>query len=113
MATILAMLTNRLPDESALFADSLPTFIEEAGALAGLESVAEGDMTVLQKSLVADMAAKALILPAMSKYKTALARAEGEGAGEAEWADKLAFLKQMETKLATDIEDKKARSGWY
>ena len=111
MATILEMLTNRLPDEAGLFAESLETFIEESGALAGLENVAQADMTVLQKSLVADMAAKALILPAMSKYKTALARAEGEGAGEAEWADKLAFLKQMEAKLATDIADKKAQIG--
>ncbi len=111
MATILDMVGNRLPDEAVLFAGSLEAFIEESGALAGLEGVAEADMTVLQKSLVADMAARALILPSMSKYKTALARAEGDGAGEAEWADKLAFLKQMEAKLETDIADKKAQIG--
>jgi len=111
MATILQMLTNRLPDEAQLFAGSLDAFIEESGALAGLEGVAEADMTVLQKSLVADMAAKALILPAMSKYKTALAKAEGEGAGTAEFVDKLAFLKQMDAKLTTDIRDKKAQIG--
>lgn len=111
MATILDMVGNRLPDEAELFAGSLESFIEESGALAGLEGIAEADMTVLQKSLVADMAARALTLPAMSKYKTALAQAEGEGAGKAEWADKLAFLKQMEVKLRTDIADKKAQIG--
>lgn len=111
MATILAMLENRLPDEAALFAGSLETFIEESGALAGLDGVAEADMSVLQKSLVADMAARALILPAMSKYKTALAKAEGDGAGAAEWVDKLAFLKQMAVKLEADIADKKSEIG--
>ncbi|MCG8553587.1 MAG: hypothetical protein MI799_24550 [Desulfobacterales bacterium] len=108
MATILDMLENRLPDEAVLFAGSLGSFIEEAGALAGLDGVAEEDMTVLQKSLVADMAAKALILPAMSHYKKALAKAEGDGAGSAEWTDTLAFLVKMESKLETDIADKKS-----
>jgi hypothetical protein len=111
MATILDMLENRLPDEAVLFTGSLDTFIEESGALAGLDGVAEGDMTVLQKSLVADMAAKALILPAMSHYKKALAKAEGDGAGSAEWTDKLAFLVKMESKLETDIADKKSQIG--
>jgi|GEM_PF-1919215 len=111
MTTILQMLTNRLPDEAQLFADSLDSFIEESGALAGYEGVAEADLTVLQKSLVADIAAKALILPAMSHYKKAMAKAEGEGAGTAEFVDKLAFIDKMDTKLATDILDKKAKIG--
>ncbi len=108
MTTISQMVHNRLPDEAALFAGSLDSFIEESGALAGLEGVAEADMTVLQKALVADMAAKSLILPAMSHYKKALAKAEGEGAGTAEFADRLAFLNRMEAKLAADIREKQS-----
>lgn len=109
MATINQMVANRLPDEAALFADALDTFVEEAGAVAGFEGVAQEDMSVLQKSLVADMAARSLILPAMSHYKKAIAEAEGEGAGTAKFADKLAFLEKMDAKLATDITDKQAR----
>ena len=108
MATISQMVHNRLPDEAELFSDSLDSFIEESGALAGLEGLAEADMSVLQKSLVADMAAQALILPAMSHYKKALAKAEGDGAGTAEFADKLAFITKMDAKLDKDIAEKKA-----
>ena len=67
MTTISQMVKNRLPDEAELFASSLASFVEEAGALAGFEGIPEDSLSVLQKSLVADMAAKALILPAMSK----------------------------------------------
>lgn len=109
MATILEMLENRLPDEAALFSDSLAAFIEESKALAGYEDVLEGDLTVLQKSLIADMAAHALILPAMSQYKKSLSKAEGEGAGTAEFSDKLNFLKEMQKKLGADIEAKQAK----
>ena len=108
MATMLQMIENRMPDESELFSGSLGTFCEEAQALAGYEGISEEDLSTLQKSLIADMAAKALILPAMSKYKKALAKAEGEGAGTAEFVDKLKFLKEMRSKLATDIAEKKA-----
>jgi hypothetical protein len=111
MATIAEMTQNRLPDEAELFSASLGTFVEEAKALAGYDGVAEADMTILQKSLVADMAAKALILPSMSKYKKALSKAEGEGAGTAEFVDKLNFLKAMQAKLAADIEEKKEKIG--
>lgn len=109
MATIKDMVANRLPDEADLFAGSLDTFIEESGALAGFEGEPEADLSVLEKSLVADMAAKALILPAMSKYKKAMAKAEGEGAGKAEFVDKLAFLKEMGAELDTAIDDKKGK----
>jgi hypothetical protein len=109
MATIGEMVANRLPDEAVLFEPSLVSFIEESAALAGFDGVPEQDLTTLQKSLVADMVAKALILPAMSKYKKDLASAEGDGAGKAEFADKLKFLKEMETKLATDIEEKRSK----
>ena len=76
MTTISQMVKNRLPDEAELFASSLASFVEEAGALAGFEGIPEDSLSVLQKSLVADMAAKALILPAMSKYKKAMSKAE-------------------------------------
>ncbi len=111
MAAISQMVANRLPDEAELFAGSLDSFIEESGALAGLEGVAEVDMTVLQKSLVADMAAKELLLPSMSEYKKAMAKAEGEGAGTAEFVDKLKFLDKMDIKLTNSISDKKAQIG--
>jgi hypothetical protein len=108
MATINQMVANRLPDEAVLFESSLDSFVEESAALAGFDGVQETDLTTLQKSLVADMAAKALILPAMSKYKKELASAEGDGAGKAEFADKLKFLKEMDIKLATDIVEKRS-----
>lgn len=109
MTTISQMVKNRLPDEAELFASSLASFVEEAGALAGFEGIPEDSLSVLQKSLVADMAAKALILPAMSKYKKAMSKAEGDGAGSAEFVDKLKFLNQMDSKLATDISEKKSK----
>jgi len=105
--TLLEMLQNRLPDEAALFAASLGTFIEEAQALAGFEGVADVDLSTLQKSLIADMAAKAMILPAMSKYKTSLAKAEGDGSGSAEFVDKLKFLTEMKQNLDSGILEKK------
>ncbi|MCG8643336.1 MAG: hypothetical protein MI862_26655 [Desulfobacterales bacterium] len=111
MATISQMVHNRLPDEAVMFDTALVTFILEAGAQTGLEGVAEDDMSMLQKSLIADLAAKALILPAMSHYKKALAKAEGDGAGTAEFVDKLAFLKEMKGTLATAIEEKKSGTG--
>ena len=111
MATIKEMVINRLPDVADLFAGSLDSFIEESRALAGFEGVAEADLTTVQKSLIADMVAKALILPAMSKYKKAMQAAEGEGAGKAEWVDKLKFLKEMGIKLEKDIREKKSTSG--
>lgn len=104
--TLLEMLQNRLPDEAALFAASLSGFLEEAQALAGFEGTAEVDLSVLQKSLVADMAAKAMILPAMSKYKTSLAKAEGDGSGSAEFVDKLKFLTEMKHNLNSGIVEK-------
>jgi len=108
VATILEMVENRLPDEAELFSGALGAYIEENQALAGYEGVAEQELSTLQKSLIADMAAKALILPAMSKYKKALSKAEGEGAGTAEFADKLKFLREMQSKLSGDIAEKKA-----
>jgi len=109
MATILEMLQNRLPDEAGLFAGSLASFIEEAKALVGYDGVADDALSTLQKSLVADMAAKALIVPAMSHYKKALAKAQGEGAGTAEFSDKLAFLREMQARLSNDISEKRAK----
>ena len=109
MATILEMVENRLPDEAELFAGSLISFIEEAQALAGFEETPEAELSTLQKSLVADMAADAMILPAMSHYKKALSKAEGEGAGTAEFVDKLKFLQEMQKKLAADISAKRAK----
>ena len=108
MPTILDMVNNRLPDEAALFAASLGAFTLEAQAEAGFEAIAEGDLSTRQKSLVADLAAKALILPAMSKYKKALAAAEGDGAGKAQFVDKLQFLREMERKLAASIVERRA-----
>ncbi|HOS77601.1 MAG TPA: hypothetical protein PLL15_06120 [Syntrophales bacterium] len=108
MATIIDMVKNRLPDEAALFAASLGTFIEEATAEAGYEETAEADLSTRQKSLVADMAARALIMPAMSKYKKDLEEAEGDGAGRAKFADKLRFLQEMKRDLEKSIVDRKA-----
>ena len=108
MATILDMVQYRLPDEADLFSSSLSALIEENKALAGFEDVLETELTVLQKSLIADKAAQALILPAMSHYKKSLSKAEGEGAGTAEFSDKLKFLQEMQKKLAADIEEKRS-----
>lgn len=108
MASLLDMVKNRLPDEAVLFAASLATVIEEAVSDAGYEGIAEEALSTRQKSLVADLAAKSLILPAMSKYKTAIAEAEGDGAGKAKFADKLDFLKRMEGTLAASITERKA-----
>lgn len=108
MPTLTEMVAGRLPDEAALFAASLGGFIEEAQADAGFEGIAEAGLSIRQKSLVADLAAKALILPAMSKYKKSVEEAEGDGAGKAKFADKLAFLKQMESRLAASIAERKA-----
>lgn len=109
MATLADMVNNRLPDEAVLFAASLETFIEEARAEAGYETLAEAELGTLQKSLVADMTAKALILPAMSKYKKAVEEAEGDGAGRAKFADKLTFLQEMDRRLEASIEKKQAK----
>jgi hypothetical protein len=103
MASILKMVQNRMPDEAELFADSVLDFIEENQAKVGLEGVAEDDITTLQKSLIADKSARNLILPAMSKYKKDLKKAEGDGSGAAEWGDKLSFLKQMDARLKESI----------
>jgi hypothetical protein len=108
MPSLADMVNNRLPDEATLFAASLGAFIEEAQAEAGFEGSLEIDLSTRQKSLVADLAARALILPAMSKYKKALAAAEGDGAGKAEFVDKLKFLQEMEKKLTRSIADRKA-----
>jgi hypothetical protein len=108
MATILDMVKNRLPDEAALFAASLGAVIEEAQADAGLEDILEADLSTRQKSLVADLAAKALITPAMSKYKKSLEEAEGDGAGRAKFADKLKFLQEMKGTLDASIVQRRA-----
>jgi hypothetical protein len=103
MATILEMLQNRLPDEAALFAASLAVTIEEAQAFAGYEGTAETELSTTRKSLIADVAAKALLLPARSHYKKEMAKVEGDGAGKAEFVDKLKFLNEMETALDKSI----------
>jgi hypothetical protein len=103
MATILDMVRNRLPDEAALFAASLAVFIEEARAQAGYGEIAEADLTTIRKSLVADLAAKALLLPSRSHYKKEMSKVEGDGAGKAEFVNKLAFLKEMESTLDKSI----------
>lgn len=108
MPTLADMVTNRLPDEAALFVASLGAFIEEAQAEAGFEEILEADLSTRQKSLIADLAAKELLLPAMSKYKKALAAAEGDGAGKAEFVDKLQFLREMEKKLTASILERRA-----
>lgn len=108
MATIPALVNNRLPDEAELFAASLADFVEEALAQAGYEGQTEDELTTPRKSLVADLAAKALILPAMSKYKKAISEAEGDGAGRAKFVDKLTFLEKMDKKLDLAIADRRA-----
>lgn len=111
MATIAEMVANRLPDEAALFAASVPTFIEESiGLLQSLPEFAgkgEADLSIAQKSLVADMAAKELIVPAMSKYKSAMSEIQGDDAGKAVFNNKLQFLKEMEGRLTTSIKEKR------
>uniref|UniRef100_C6E6R0 Uncharacterized protein n=1 Tax=Geobacter sp. (strain M21) TaxID=443144 RepID=C6E6R0_GEOSM len=108
MASILDMVKDRLPDEAALFAASLPNKIEEAQADVGLEGILEANLSTRQKSLVADMAAKALIMPAMSKYKKAVEEAEGDDAGKVKFSDKLKFLQAMKTSLETSIVERRA-----
>lgn len=108
MATLTQMVASRLPDEAALFAASLGGLLEEAQSDAGFEGIAEKDLSTRQKSLIADLAAKALILPAMSKYKKSMAAIEGDGAGKAEFADKLKFLQDMKKDLEKSIADRKA-----
>jgi hypothetical protein len=109
--TLLEMVQNRLPDEAALFAASLGAFIEEAQADAGFEGTAEAELSTRQKSLIADLAAKALIMPAMSRYKKDLEEAEGDGAGRAKFVSKLSFLKEMAGKLDASIAERKAALG--
>lgn len=108
MATLSDMVAARLPDEAVLFAASLPGLIEEAQADAGFEGVAEADLSIRQKSLIADLAAKALILPAMSRYKKDLSKAQGDGAGTVEFSDKLKYLQEMEKRLAASILERRA-----
>ncbi|MDD2853537.1 MAG: hypothetical protein PHY09_16755 [Desulfuromonadaceae bacterium] len=103
MATILQMLRNRLPDEAVLFAASLEVTIEEAQALAGYEEISEGDLSTTRKSLIADLAAKALLLPARSHYKKEMSKVQGDQAGAAEFVDKLKFLTEMENTLDKSI----------
>ncbi len=107
MATILEMLQNRLPDEAALFTASLAVTIEEAQALAGYEDTLEADLPTTSKSLIADLAAKALLLPARSHYKKEMSKVEGDGAGKAEFVDKLKFLDQMEAALNRSITERR------
>ncbi|BCS54555.1 hypothetical protein [Geobacter sp. SVR] len=107
MATILDMVRNRLPDEAALFAASLPVVVEEAQALAGYEGIAEADLSTTRKSLIADLAAKALLLPARSHYKKEMNKVEGDGAGKAEFVDKLKFLAEMESALTRSIAERR------
>lgn len=107
MAHILQMLQNRLPDEAALFAASLAVTIEEAQAQAGYEGTSEADLSTTRKSLVADLAAKALLLPARSHYKKEMSKVEGDGAGKAEFVDKLKFLDQMEAALNRSIAERR------
>jgi hypothetical protein len=111
MATIADLVRNRLPDEAALFAVSLAATIEEAQALAGFEGIAETDLSTTRKSLVADLAAKALLLPARSHYKKEMSKVEGDGAGKAEFVDKLKFLAEMEQTLSRSIAERRQGLG--
>jgi hypothetical protein len=111
VATIEEMVANRLPDEAELFSASVGTYIEESvGLLQSLvefKGKSEADLSVAQKSLIADMAAKALLMPARSKYKKDLAKVEGDGAGKAELVDKLKFLQDCETAFDRSIAEKR------
>jgi len=107
MATIVKLVQNRLPDEAALFAASLGDAIEEAQAQAGYEGILEADLSTTRKSLIADLAAKALLLPAKSHYKKEMAKVEGDGAGKAEFVDKLKFLNEMEVTLNKSIAERR------
>jgi hypothetical protein len=111
VATIAQMVANRLPDEAALFAASLPVYVEESvglvQSLADFAGKAEADLSMAQKSLVADMAAKALLLPARSHYKKEMAKVEGDQAGKAEFVDKLKFLQDCERELEKSISEKR------
>lgn len=109
MATILKLVQNRLPDEAVLFSESLADYIEEGMAAAGYDGIAEDSLSVLQKGLVADYTAKALILPAMSYYKKEIAKAEADGGGTAEFVDKLKFLNEMAGKLSASITEKESK----
>ena len=108
MASLLDMVTDRLPDEAAVFAASLARKIEEAQADADLEGTPEDQLSIRQKSLVADLAAKALIMPAMSKYKKSLEEAEGDDAGKVKFTDKLKFLQVMKKDLEASIAERRA-----
>ncbi|BCS55191.1 hypothetical protein [Geobacter sp. SVR] len=107
MATIIDMVKNRLPDEATLFNASLPVVVEEAQALAGYEGIPEAELSTTRKSLIADLAAKALLLPARSHYKKEMSKVEGDGAGRAEFVDKLKFLDTMETALTRSIAERR------
>jgi hypothetical protein len=111
MATIAEMVANRLPDEAALFAASVGTFIEESlGLVQTLEEFkgkAEADLSTAQKSMVADMAAKALLIPARSRYMKEMAEVEGDQAGKAKFVDKLKFLQDCEKEFSRSIEEKR------
>lgn len=105
------MIANRLPDEAELFSASISTFIEESigllQSLAEFRGKSEADLSIAQRSLVADMAAKALLMPARSKYKKELAEVEGDGAGKAKLVDKLRFLQDCESAFDRSIAEKR------
>ncbi len=107
MATILDMVRTRLPDEAVLFAASLAVVIEEATSDAGYEGTSEDALTTRQKSLIADLAAKALLLPARSHYKKEMAKVEGDQAGKVEFVNKLQFLDTMTSTLTTSINERR------
>jgi hypothetical protein len=108
MAGINDMINARMPDEVELFADSIPVFVEEAMAEMHWSNRMENDLEILEKSIIADMVALALIMPSMSHYKKSIKKAKGEGAGEAEFLDnKLEWLQQIQSKLENSIAYKK------
>jgi len=114
MVTINELIAAKMPDEAEIFSSSLEIFISEAMALAGFDGKVEGDLSDIEKSLIADMAAESLVMPSLSHYKKSIKKAEGEDAGSVEYFDdKLEWLKEIKEILKESIRVKWDKISWF
>jgi hypothetical protein len=95
----------RLPKEAELLASQLNAIISEALGHYGYTD--ENNLTDLQRSMVADKAALALIPPALSHYAQEMLL-DHEGAKE-EIQDKVKFLKMAQTNLKQSLAENEGK----
>lgn len=95
----------RLPKEAELLASQLDAIIGEALGHYGYAN--EAQLTELQKSMVADRAALALVPPALSHYAYEMLL-DHEGAGE-KIQDKIKYLKMAQKNLEKRLAEREAK----